>query len=85
MCLFIVPYSNVLIIYFPENSGIQIYYSINIFLIVFFSFLNWTYATHKHRLVDTNLDRTTIKYIRITALIEAIVALITIFVGFIKP
>ncbi len=85
MCLFIIPYSNVLIAYFPQNAVIQISYSINVFLIGFFSFLNWTYATHKHRLVDENLDKTTIKYIRITSLIEPIVALITIAVAFLKP
>ncbi len=85
MCLFIIPYSNVLIASFPQNATIQISYSINVFLIGFFSFLNWTYATYKHHLVDKNLDKTTIQYIRITSLIEPIVALITIVVAFLKP
>ncbi len=85
MCLFLVPYSNVLIMYFPQNAVIQISYSINVFLIGFFSFLNWTYATYKHRLIDNNLESTTIKYIRITSLIEPTVALITIVVAFLKP
>ena len=85
MCLFIIPYSNVLIAYFPQNAVIQISYSINVFLIGFFSFLNWTYATYKHNLVDENLDINTIKYIRITSLIEPTVALITIVVAFLKP
>jgi hypothetical protein len=47
--------------------------------------LNWTYATYKHKLVDENLDINTIKYIRITSLIEPTVALITIIVALIKP
>jgi uncharacterized membrane protein len=85
MCLFIIPYSNVLIAYFPQNAIIQISYSINVFIIGFFSFLNWTYATYKHKLVDENLDINTIKYIRITSLIEPTVALITIIVALIKP
>lgn len=55
------------------------------FLVGFFSFLNWTYATYKHKLVDENLDINTIKYIRITSLIEPTVALITIVVAFLKP
>jgi len=85
MCLFIVPFSNVLIMYFPDNYIVQICYSINIFLIGLFSFLNWTYATYKNRLVDTYLDKQTIKYIRITSLIEPLVALITIIVALINP
>lgn len=85
MCLFIIPYSNVLIAYFPQNAIIQISYSINVFLIGFFSFLNWTYATYKHNLVNENLDINTIKYVRITSLIEPTVALITIVVTLIKP
>ena len=84
MCLFIVPFSNVLIMYFPDNYIVPICYSINIFFGLF-SFFNWTYATYKHRLVDRDLDRQTIKYIRITSLIEPIVALITIIVALINP
>lgn len=85
MCLFIVPFSNVLIMYFPDNYIVQICYSINIFLIGLFSFLNWTYATYKHRLIDTNLNKQTINYIRINSLIEPLVALITIIVALINP
>ncbi|BAY85209.1 hypothetical protein NIES267_47080 [Calothrix parasitica NIES-267] len=85
MSLFIVPFSNVLIMYFPDNYIVQVCYSINIFFIGLFSFMNWTYATYKRRLVDTNLNIQTIKYIRITSLIEPIVALITIIVALINP
>lgn len=85
MCLFIVPFSNVLIMYFPDNYIVQICYSINIFLIGLFSFLNWTYATYKHRLIDTDLNKQTINYIRINSLIEPLVALITIIVALINP
>lgn len=85
MCLFIVPFSNVLIMYFPDNYIVQICYSINIFIIGLFSFLNWTYATYKHRLIDIDLNKKTINYIRINSLIEPIVALITIIVALINP
>lgn len=85
MCLFIVPFSNVLIMYFPDNYIVQICYSINIFLIGLFSFLNWNYATYKHRLIDKYLNKQTINYIRINSLIEPIVALITIIVALINP
>ncbi|MGL6340311.1 MAG: TMEM175 family protein [Waterburya sp.] len=81
MCLFIVPYSNALIIYFPENLLVQIEYSLNIFLIGLFSFINWTYATYKHRLVAKDLESKIIKENKINALIEPIVALITIMIA----
>jgi uncharacterized membrane protein len=81
MCLFIVPYSNALIIYFPEKLLVQIEYSLNIFAIGLFSFLNWTYATHKHRLVEETLEIKTITENKIKALIEPSVALLTILVS----
>ncbi|NJN13953.1 MAG: DUF1211 domain-containing protein [Richelia sp. RM2_1_2] len=85
MCLFIIPYSNVLIMSFPQSSIVQIGYSLNVFLIGLFSFINWTYATHKHLLVYENLDNSMINYIKITSLIEPTVALITIVVAIFNP
>ncbi len=81
MCLFIIPYSNALIIYFPENLLVQIEYSLNIFAIGLFSFLSWTYATNKYRLVEPSLETKTIIENKIQALIEPSVALITILVA----
>ena len=81
MCLFIVPYSNALIIYFPENLLVQIEYSLNIFAIGLFSFINWTYATNKHRLVESNLETKIITHNKIKSLIEPSVALVTILVA----
>jgi uncharacterized membrane protein len=69
MCLFIVPYSNALIIYFPGNLLVQIEYSLNIFAIGMFSFLTWTYATHKYRLVVANLEPKTITEYKLKSLI----------------
>ncbi len=81
MCLFIVPYSNALIIYFPENLLVQIEYSLNIFAIGMFSFFSWTYATHKHRLVEPHLETKTITENKLKSLIEPSVALLTISVA----
>jgi uncharacterized membrane protein len=81
MCLFIVPYSNALIIYFPENLLVQIEYSLNILSIGLFSFLNWTYATYKHRLVEPSLEIKIITENKIKSLIEPSVALLTILVA----
>jgi uncharacterized membrane protein len=81
MCLFIVPYSNALIIYFPENFLVQVEYSFNLFVIGLFSFLNWTYATHEHRLVESSLETKIIIENKVKSLIEPSVSLITILVA----
>jgi len=82
MFIFIVPYSNALVIYYPNEAIVKIWYSLNIFLIGLFSFLTWTYATTKHRLVSAKLDINHIKAIGIKALIEPGVSIITIGVAF---
>ena len=84
MFLFIVPYSNALTMYFPDNSIIKAWYSLNIFLIGLFSFFSWVYATHKNQLVDDELEEQIINKIKITASIEPIVALFTIFVALVN-
>ena len=81
MCLFIVPYSNALIIYFPESLLVQIEYSLNIFAIGLFSCLSWTYTTNKHRLVESTLETKIITENKIKSLIEPLVALLTILVA----
>lgn len=78
MSLFIVPYSNDLIISFPENSLVKVWYSLNIFLIGIFSWLSWVYATTKHRLVDSSLSTSIITANNFRALIEPVFSLLTI-------
>lgn len=82
MFIFIVPYSNALNIYYPNEAIIKIWYSVNIFLIGLFSFLNWIYATTEHRLISTKLEVNHIKAISIKTLIEPVVSIITIAVAF---
>ncbi|AFZ32766.1 protein of unknown function DUF1211 [Gloeocapsa sp. PCC 7428] len=81
MFIFVVPYSNALTIYYPNQAIIKIWYSSNIFLIGLFSFLNWVYATTEHRLVSSNLDIKHIRAISIKTLIEPAVSIITIAVA----
>jgi hypothetical protein len=60
---------------------VQIEYSLNIFAIGLFSFLNWTYATHEHRLVESSLETKIIIENKIKSLIEPSVALVTILIA----
>jgi hypothetical protein len=76
--MFLIPYTNTLVIYFPENAIVKICLSTNTALIGLVSWVNWTYATHHHRLVSPNLDNLTIESTKRRILIEPIFSLITI-------
>jgi uncharacterized membrane protein len=83
MCLFLVPYSNALTFSYPNSVAVKIWYGANIFLIGMFSFISWTYATHNHRLVETNLERKTIVETQLKSLIEPLFALLIVAVAII--
>jgi uncharacterized membrane protein len=85
MCLFLVPYSNELALVFSSNSVAKICFAANIALIGFFSFMSWSYATTRHRLVDEKLDAQAIAVMKVKALIEPICALVAIGIALIAP
>ncbi|MBD2195028.1 MULTISPECIES: TMEM175 family protein [Calothrix] len=82
--LFLVPLSNDLIITFPENFMVEVWFSLNIAAIGFVSWINWSYATGDRKLVDSDLDDGTIRSMKIKALIEPIGALISIGVAYLN-
>lgn len=84
MSLFLIPYSNALLIDFPDNVMVKVWFGGNIFLIGFFSFISWVYATYNYRLVDGNLDRKIILSRKVKSLIEPAFALLSIGVAFIN-
>lgn len=83
MGTFLIPYSNMLNMYFPENLIIKACFSIHTTLIGLLAVVSWLYATHKNRLVDADLDRNTINLISYNALVEPVFSLLTIGVLFI--
>ncbi|MDZ8086368.1 MAG: TMEM175 family protein [Nostoc sp. DedQUE12b] len=83
MSMFLIPYSDTLVIYFPGNAIVKICFSVNTTLIGLLSFANWTYATHKHRLITPDLDSKTIILTRWIILIEPVFSLFTIAVAII--
>jgi uncharacterized membrane protein len=78
MSMFLIPYTNALVIYFPDNAIVKICLSANTALIGLISFVNWIYATHHHRLVSPLLDDITIQSTRRRILIEPVFSLMTI-------
>ncbi|MBO3463753.1 TMEM175 family protein [Aetokthonos hydrillicola Thurmond2011] len=84
MVLFLVPLSNDLVITFPDNFLAKVWFSLNIAVIGFISWINWSYATGDRKLVDSDLDEATIRSMKIKALIEPICALISIGVAYLN-
>lgn len=75
MGMFLVPYSNTLSMYFPENVLVKACFSLNTAFIGFLAVGSWIYGTHQHRLVDPKLDKRTINLISCNALVEPVFSL----------
>jgi uncharacterized membrane protein len=84
MCLFLIPLSNDLLMSFPDNLMVKVWFSINICLIGILSFASWMYATYNHRLVDVSLGKGVIWSTGVKALIEPVFALVSIGVAFLN-
>ncbi|KAB8320628.1 DUF1211 domain-containing protein [Tolypothrix campylonemoides VB511288] len=84
MGMFLIPYSDTLVIYFPENAIVKICFSVNTTLIGLVSFMNWTYATYQYRLIAHDLNSATIISTRWRILIEPVFSLLTIGVAIIN-
>lgn len=85
MFVVVIPYTNDLSNLYPLDISIQIFYSINLFLVGLFSCLSWWYGTNNYRLINPKLDRNYIIYVGLESIIEPIVCLLTIPVSFINP
>jgi uncharacterized membrane protein len=85
MCTAIVPYSNVLVTHYFDDSKAQLWFSVNVFFRGAFSFLSWIYATRSWQLVAPDLDIKTINANKKVALIEPLFSLLTIVTSFINP
>ena len=81
MGMFLIPYSDTLIIYFPNNALVKICFSINTAFIGLISFLNWTYGSYKHRLIADEISMKTIITTRWRILVEPVFSLFTIAVA----
>ena len=85
MFVVLIPYTNDLSSLYPVNSDVQIFYSINLFLVGILSCLSWWYGTIDNRLVNEDLDKRAIQYISIESLIEPLLCLLSIGVSSIAP
>ena len=83
MGMFLIPYSDTLVIYFPNSAIVKICFSINTAFIGLMSFINWNYATQKYRLVNQDISDATISETSRKILIEPLFSLLTIGVAII--
>lgn len=84
-CLVLVPVANTLLANYPEIINVQAFYGLVIFFLGIFAHFSWQYATYHHRLIDGDLDRKVILFIRHETLVEPAVALLAIIMAFIYP
>ena len=85
MFVVIIPYTNEFINIYSLNPYVQIFYSVNLFLVGLFSFLSWWYASRNNRLIDSTLEKKESRKIGIESLIDPLVSLFSIVVSLINP
>ncbi len=83
--ILLLPFANQMMSVFPDNFSIRAFYSIDMFLAGVFSFLAWSYATHDHRLVSSELDQGTITQIKKDLLTEPVIGLVAMLMAWVKP
>ncbi|MGK7926310.1 MAG: TMEM175 family protein [Spirulina sp.] len=85
MFIILIPYANDFLSYYPEGYLIQVVYSLVVFFAGIFSCLNWLYATRDRQLVSEEISEEEIAQITRQSLIEPLVMLVAIAVGWIHP
>jgi len=83
--LMLVPLMNTWTMVLPGNPIPLTSYSLMMFLVGFFAFLSWNYATKKKELVSEDLSSDVIRNIKHESLVEPIIALVSIGMAWIKP
>jgi uncharacterized membrane protein len=83
--LMLVPLMNTWTMVLPGNPVPMTAYSLMMFLVGFFAFLSWNYATRKRELVSEDLSRETIRFVKHESLVEPIIALVSIAMAWIQP
>lgn len=84
MFVVIIPYANDLSNLDGANVSIQIFYSLDLFLVGLFSCLSWWYGSSNYRLIEDNLDKQSIIYIGLESIIEPVICLVSILVSLIN-
>ncbi|MGK7941548.1 MAG: TMEM175 family protein [Crocosphaera sp.] len=81
MFVVLIPYTNDFINIYSLNPYVQIFYSINLFLVGLFYSLSWWYASRNNHLIDSTLEKKESVKIGLENLIEPFVSLLSIAVS----
>lgn len=85
MLVVLIPFSTDVVGDYPGETLGVVFFAGNLLILSLLFLVNWTYATHKHRLVDAEMDeRIVIRGIR-RNLVSAAVSLLVIIFAFIIP
>lgn len=80
-----IPFSTLVYGAYRELAVAAIFFELNILLLGLIKYVQWSYATAHHRLVDANLDQSVIDRNKRFGLVTPIVALAAIGAAFIVP
>lgn len=83
--LMLVPVMNTWTMILPDQPLPLTAYSLMMFMVGFFAFLSWNYATRKKELVSEDLSSTTIRQVKHESLVEPTIALVAIALAWVKP
>ena len=83
--LMLVPLMNTWTMVLPGQPIPLTAYSLMMFMVGFFAFLSWNYATKKKELVSEDLSRETIRFVKHESLVEPAIALVSIVMAWVKP
>lgn len=84
MIISLIPYATEVLGEFPHDKTIQIIYSLMIFLIGLFYFMNLNYGIRKHRLSETELSQKFIANMRLRTMISPTIGLCAVGVAFVS-
>ena len=85
MFIGLIPFTTVIVSDYGIFSSAAVVFEINLFLAGMVFFLHWLYATHKHRLVEKDLDISIVRYYRKRNLVIPVISLVALPLSVVAP
>lgn len=85
MFVVLIPFSTSVMADYPNDSIANALFATNLFIVGSAYFMNWAYATSKHRLIDKDIDEGAIEIAKRRSIVTPAVSLVAILVAFVAP
>ncbi|MBD3398246.1 DUF1211 domain-containing protein [Candidatus Micrarchaeota archaeon] len=85
MFVVLIPFSTSVMADYPNDTVANALFAANLFIVGSAYFLNWAYATSKHRLIDKDIEERAIEIAKRRSLLTPAVSIIALVVAFIAP